>query len=141
MCPKCGAAPVEGNHCETPKGHRNPGASTGQHLELPPAVGASKLFQVGLEALLRDAESLASRVESYQDKRIPGADVYPGVQAFLRYLPDGDGGRREMYTEEEWQELCKQFKQPSDVEDIMIPDSIFRFRQKQRPRHRNRSPP
>jgi len=83
------------------------------------------LFQERLKALLRDAESLASRVVSYQDKRFPGADVYPGVQAFMRYLTDRDDRRREMYSEEEWQELCEHYDQPPDVEDFIIPDSIL----------------
>jgi hypothetical protein len=102
-----------------------PGRGTGQRRELPPALGAYKLFRERLEALLRDAERLASRRESYQDKRFPGTDVYPDVQAFFRYLPDGKGRRREIYSEEEWQELCEHYGQPPEAEDFMIPDSVF----------------
>jgi hypothetical protein len=104
---------------------RKPGPGTGQRRELPSAVDAYRLFQERLDALLRDAESLASRVVSYQDRRFPGADVYPGTQSFFRYLTDKDGSRREMYSEEEWQDLCDQYGQPTDVEDFMISDSIL----------------
>jgi hypothetical protein len=104
---------------------RKPGPGTGQRRELPSAVDASKLFQERLNALLRHAESLASRVVNYQDRRFPGADVYSGTQDFFRYLTDKDGRRREMYSEEEWQELCEQFGQPTDVEDFIIPNSIL----------------
>lgn len=125
VCPECGTAPATGEHCEFSKQQRFPGAGGGQRGELPPAVGAFKLFRERLEALLRDAESLASRVESYHDKLFAGTDVNPGVLAFLRYLTDGEGRRREMYSEEEWQELCERHDQPPDVEEIVIPDSVF----------------
>jgi hypothetical protein len=109
----------------TDQSRRKPGPGTAERRELPPAVGAYKLFQERLEALLRDAESLASRVVSYQDKRFPGADVYPDTQAFFRYLPDRDGRRPEIFSEKEWQELCEQYDQPSDVEHFIIPDCIY----------------
>jgi hypothetical protein len=88
-------------------------------------VRATRLFQERLKALVQDVEGLAARVESYQDKRFPGVDVYPGTTAFFRYLLRRDGRRVEIYSEQEWQKLCKRYNQDPEEEDFMITGSVL----------------
>jgi hypothetical protein len=128
VCPACGAAPVKGRHCASPY-WRNPGAGTGQRRELPPPARAVGLFQGRLEALqalLRDAEDLEHRQEVYQDRRFPGADVYEGTLVFSRFRQDKDGRRLENYSEEEWQQLCKQYDQDPQEEGFWVMDSVLK---------------
>ena len=107
---------------------RNPGAGTGQHRELPPPVRAVGLFQERLEALqvlLRDAEDLEHRQESYQDGRFPGADVYEGTLIFSRYRRDNEGRRLEIYSEQQWRKLCEQYGQDPEEEHFGVMDSVL----------------
>jgi len=110
------------------KRQRKPGAGTGQRRELPSAARAAGLFRERLEyleALLRDSANLEHRQEIYQDKRFPGMDVYEGAQVYFRYRRDKDGRRFEIYSEEEWQDLCLRHGQDPEEEYFFVMDSVL----------------
>jgi hypothetical protein len=100
---------------------RRPGAGSGRIEELPPAARAASLIRERLQDLMNRLTDLEHRREFYQDKRFVGADVYTDPVFISRCDPKTN---RDIFSAEEWRELCERHGQSPDLDEIMVTDAV-----------------
>jgi hypothetical protein len=113
VCPVCGEAPVQQNHCqETIRG--KPGAGAGKYEELTSPPRAEELFRGQIEALLSASRSLYNTL-GYQDRRFVGAHVYEVSALFPR----------KVYSEKQWREICERYSHDPSVDEREVKDATL----------------
>lgn len=115
VCSLCGFTPTtDPFHCKKPEGKlRKPPRRREAVVKLPPAHQAVPLFKDALKALAREIEELRDRQEIMQGERFVG-------MVNKEYLGWWVYRRKNFPDEGEWEELCRQYGEDPDKEEIKV---------------------
>src|SRR5215216_234716 len=139
VCPACGAAPIDKKH--SCKSKRQPGLGTGKSSELPDPSLASELFADTLRSLLASVADLEPRHERSQDGRIVGTDTFVAGPSYLSRRYERKGKVVEIFSKEQWNDLCARHGQNPTVEGFWVEGMVSRGQPVRLVTQRNRSPP
>ncbi len=89
---------------------------SGPTKDLPPASGATELFQEAIDVLTRAVENLPHITEVSQGGRFVGSYVYKDAV----YFP------QESFSDEEWRKLCELYDYDPEVKGFLATNAVTR---------------